>query len=520
MRSHLGCLLMSVVCASAQAQTLRAVRISNDVPRPTDLASPPGDTARIFVVEGRRGVRIIKDGVLLGTPFLDISSELAANQAIGSIAFHPDYADNGRFFILYVDENLVSHVAEYHVSADPDLADPSTRVEFLGPFQQSTLVHLWNQLVFGPDGMLYIAVGDDIWTDDPLPNYSQDLSNLLGKILRLDVDLPPPYVPPDNPFVGQAGVREEIWAWGLRQPWRIAFDPVTSDLFIGEVGSNDHEELNFLSGSSPAGANLGWRCFEGNECLNRPECTGGCADPTMILPIHEYSHVDGLCCIIGGYVYRGQAMPSLHGTYFFADYCSGRIWSLRYDGQTMTEYRERTAELAPWNGAGTIGLVSSFGLDANGELYILDNSGGEVYKVVEAVCDVTGYCMTSSNSVGDGATLAASGTTSIAANDFTLAVSSGVPNQFGLFFYGGQPDQVPFGDGLMCVHSPLYRLEPPEHLNAQGSGDYLVDFFAPPQAEATIRAGSTWHFQFWYRDPVFGQSGFNTSDALAARFCP
>jgi glucose/arabinose dehydrogenase len=230
MNRFLGSLLVLSLGAPLHAQSLRAIRIAENIGRPTDLTSPPGDTSRVFLVEGRVGIRIIKDGLLLPTPFLDISNELANNQAIGSLAFHPDYANNGRFFLLYVDSSLVSHVAEYHVSADPDIADPASRIEILGPWQQNTLVHLWNCLQFGPDGKLYVGIGDDIWTYDYVPNYSQDLTTLLGKILRIDVDIPPPYIPPDNPFVGQPGVREEIWMWGLRQPWRFSFDSLTGDV--------------------------------------------------------------------------------------------------------------------------------------------------------------------------------------------------------------------------------------------------------------------------------------------------
>src|SRR5688572_12564440 len=177
MKWLVGCLLLPVLCPPAAAQTLRAVRVATGIGRPTDLATPPGETNRLFVVEGRHGIRIVKDGVLLPTPFLDLTAELSAqNQAIGSLAFHPDYANNGRFFVLYVDKDLIAHVAEYHVSSDPDVADPSTRIQILGPFQQTTLVHLWNQVLFGPDGKLYVGIGDDIWTDDEVPNYSQDLS--------------------------------------------------------------------------------------------------------------------------------------------------------------------------------------------------------------------------------------------------------------------------------------------------------------------------------------------------------
>jgi glucose/arabinose dehydrogenase len=519
MNRFLACLLVVSLGAPLQAQTLRAIRVAQNISRPTDLASPPGDLSRQFVVEGRLGIRIIKDGVLLPTPFLDISSELTNNQAIGSLAFHPDYANNGRFFLLYVDKNLLAHVAEYHVSADPDVADPASRVQILGPWQQNTLVHLWNCLQFGPDGKLYVGIGDDIWTYDYVPNYSQDLTTLLGKILRIDVDIPPPYIPPDNPFVGQPGVREEIWMWGLRQPWRFSFDSQTGDVYISDVGSNDHEELDFVSGAVASGQNFGWRCLEAFTCNDFAGCAA-CTDPLFTPPIYEYSHDEDRCAVIGGYVYRGLAIPWLRGAYFFADYCSGRIWSFRYDGQTMSDFQERTEDLVPYPGEGEIGLISSFGVDAEGELYILDNQSGEVFKIVEDVCEVSNYCVISQNSAGNGATIGSTGTPHIDADDFELTVAGAAPNKYGVFFYGKEQDLVPFGDGVRCVKQPFYRLKPLVHTDAQGAASYHLDFQDPPQSEARILPGSTWNFQFWFRDPAFGGTGFNTTDGLNAIFCP
>ncbi len=520
MKWSVGSLLLPALCAPVLGQTLRATRIASGIPRPTDLASPPGETSRLFVVEGRRAILLIKDGVLLPTPFLDLSAELSPlNQAIGSLAFHPDYATNGRFFVLYVDKDLIAHVAEYHVSSDPDVADPSTRVQILGPFQQTTQVHLWNQILFGPDGMLYVGIGDDIWTDDTVPNYSQDLSTVLGKILRLDIDLPAPYIPPDNPFVGVAGARGEIWMLGLRQPWRFSIDSATSDVYIGEVGSNDHEELNIVAGANAAGANFGWRCLEAFVCENRPECID-CMDPSFLPPIYEYPHTDGRCAIIGGYVYRGQAIPWLQGTYLYGDYCSGKIWSLKYDGDGMTDFRERTIELHPWAGEGAIELITSFAQDSAGELYVLDNLGGEVFKIVDGGCDATNYCVSSPNSAGPGAVIGSRGSMSIGASEFELTVSGAIPQRYGLFFYGPQPDLLPFGDGLLCINNPHFRLKPPTKVDAEGNASWDVDFENPPESDGTIHPGSTWYFQFWYRDPQAAASGFNLSDGLSVEFCP
>ncbi len=505
---------LSLLGVPLQAQNLRTVRITNQIPRPTNLCSPPGDFERLLVLESRRGVRIIKNGVLLATPFLDLSSDLGTNEGLVGMAFHPQYSSNGRFFLSYLDKDLDNHLVEYKVSSDPDLADPTTRTEILTPVHNPSLVHNWNCLQFGLDGMLYVGLGDATSTDDYSVSNSQDLSSLLGKILRLDVDLPPPYVPPDNPLVGDPGVREEIWAWGLRNPWRFHFDAATGDLYIGDVGRVDWEELDFLPSSVNFGANFGWRCVEGTQCRDYPTCTP-CTDPRLLPPIHQYDHGQGDCAIIGGPVYRGQAIPGLEGTYFFADFCSGRFWSLRYDGQTIHELQERTEELAPWDG-GSIALPTSFGVDAAGELYILDNQGDEVFQVIAASCSTESYCQAAPNSAGPGATIGSTGSTSISADEFRLTVTGAPPGQTGLFFYGRDPLSAPFGDGYLCVAARHFRLMPPVHFDAQGMATRPIDF----HEEARILPGTSWRFQCWYRDPAFGGAGFNATDALLAGFCP
>jgi glucose/arabinose dehydrogenase len=500
------------------AQTLRAVRVAEQIPRPTFLCSPPGDTSRLFLLEGRRGVRILRDGVLLPTPFLDISAELTTNEALAGMAFHPDYASNGRFFLAYLDKTNYTHLVGYTVSSDPDVADPASRTELLPPILHADGVHNWNCLEFGPDGKLYLATGDAVSTTDDSAANAQDLTNLLGKILRLDVDLPPPYVPPDNPLVGRAGVREEIWQWGLRNPWRFSFDAATGDLYVGDVGWFSSEEVDFLPAGSGGGWNFGWPCLEGSLCRSLPGCSP-CDSPRYLGPILEYGHAEGECAIIAGPLYRGSAIPGLDGTFFFADYCTGRIWSMRYDGQTVSDLQERTQELVPWE-SGEISLPTSFGVDAHGEMYLLDNSGGEVYAIVAATCEVESYCVAAPNSSGPGATIASSGSTSISAEDFVLEISGGPPGATSMFFYGSNPTSTPFGDGFLCVDPPNYRLRPPLQLSAQSTGSYAIDYQNPPLVEATILAGSTWCFQCWYRDPAFGGTGFNTTDGLRASFCP
>jgi glucose/arabinose dehydrogenase len=442
-----------------------------------------------------------------------------ATQGLLSMAFHPDYAANGRFFITYFDSSGQSHLTEYLVSSDPNVANPSSATPILAPVLQPSPIHNWNCVKFGPDGLLYLATGDGGGYHGLPPDSgsAQDLSNTEGKILRLDIDAPAPYIPSDNPFVGQPGVAEEIWVYGLREPWRFAFDALTGDVFIADVGQTTREELNFIPGGHPGGLNFGWACREGLTCTGITGCT--CPSSTHEEPILEYPHGDGLCCVIGGEVYRGLAMPELHGTYFYADLCSGRIWSLRYDGTNMTEHQERSQELVTQNGT-PITTVYSFGSDADGELYVLGNFPSAVFKIIPAeTCGTTNYCATSPNSVGAGARISSTGSTSAASNDFQLLVDDLVPYQFTLCFYGSSAVQVPFNDGTRCVGGRIQRLNPAILASSAGHMSRSVDLQS--QGQNPITPGSTWHFQAWYRDQNGpGGSGSNLSDALTGTFCP
>ncbi|MEW5248433.1 PQQ-dependent sugar dehydrogenase [Microbulbifer sp. 2201CG32-9] len=309
-------------------------------------------------------------GALVST-FLSISGlNTGSEQGLLGLAFDPDYANNGYFFVNYT-QNSRTFVTRYQRSnLNPQLADPgSAQVVF--SISQPFSNHNGGWIAFGPDGYLYIAMGDGGSAGDPA-NRAQNLNDLLGKMLRIDVGSLPYSIPVGNPF------GDEIWSYGLRNPWRPSFDRSSGDLWIADVGQNSWEEVNFQPASSSGGTNWGWRCYEGNNPFN----TSGCPSPsTLEFPIWEYSRGGSpfRCSVTGGYVYRGSAIPSLDGTYFFADYCSDQIWSLKYDGTTLSEFTERTGELAPT--VGSIDSISSFGEDYFGELYICD-IGGEIYKVI------------------------------------------------------------------------------------------------------------------------------------------
>ncbi|MEW6249385.1 MAG: PQQ-dependent sugar dehydrogenase [Planctomycetota bacterium] len=390
------CIIALSLCAAAalapqtMAQTpLRAVRITTigQLVRPLFLTALPGDTARLFILEQRDGnigrIRIFDRGAgaLKATPFLALSPVgTQSEQGLLGLAFHPAYATNGYFYVYYTDPTNTIHVVRYTVSGNPDLADPNSAYRLLQIPHPTYGNHNGGWMAFGPDGYLYIGTGDGGSGYDP-SNNAQSRQARLGKLLRIDVngdDFPADpnrnyAIPPTNPLVNDPNAAHEIWHLGLRNPWRCSFDRETGDLYIGDVGQANWEEVDFQPANSPGGLNFGWRCMEGQHCTGLTGCT--CNSPELTLPIHEYAHVNNQCSITGGYVYRGYEICDLRGTYFFADYCADRIWSFRYDGVNLTEFQERTAELNAGGG------ITSFGEDAEGELYIVC-SDGEIWKIV------------------------------------------------------------------------------------------------------------------------------------------
>ena len=370
------------VCAGVvpvSGTAIRAERIASGLSQPLYITAPPRDVSRIFVVEKTGRIRVFRWGALLPTPFLDISTLVSngSEQGLLGLAFHPQFVDNGRFFINYTNTAGDTVIAEYRISANPDVADPSSArivLQVAQPYSN----HNGGHLAFGPDGYLYIGLGDGGSGGDPQGN-AQNPSRLLGKMLRIDVDAAQPYgIPPTNPFVGSSPPLDEIWALGLRNPWRYSFDRVTGDLYIADVGQNRYEEINFQPASSSGGENYGWNIVEGNgHCF---PSGSSCNQAGLTQPIHEYDHSQG-CSVTGGYVYRGCKMPDLRGTYFYADFCSGWVRTFRVVGGIATDHQDRTAELE--SSGVSIDQVASFGEDARGELYIAD-LGGEVFKIVPA----------------------------------------------------------------------------------------------------------------------------------------
>lgn len=365
--------------SSAGVPTVSLELLTTGLDRPVGITHAGDGSGRIFIVEKTGAIRIVDAaGTLVALPFLDLSSQVSggSEQGLLGLAFHPDYESNGYFYVHYTDSNGDSRISRFSVSAgDPDLADPASELVLLTVLQPFSN-HNAGQIEFGPDGYLYVAFGDGGSGGDP-GDRAQDLALLLGKMLRIDVDTTDPGldygIPADNPFVGVAGAREEIWSSGLRNPWRFSFDRHTGDLFIGDVGQNAWEEIDLQPASSGGGENWGWRCYEGNVVFNFSTCS---AATTFDFPIIVYAHSAGNCSVNGGYRYRGGRYPNLVGTYVYGDYCTGKIWGATYDG-------------AIWNSVELFDMPasqSSFGQDERGELYVAVLSAapnGAIHRIVD-----------------------------------------------------------------------------------------------------------------------------------------
>lgn len=377
---------LALLLSAALQQPVTTEVIATGINTPVWVTYAPGDSAsRIFVVAHWGRLRIIENDVLNPTPFLDIHNLVTFDhneQGLLSLRFHPDYAQNGLFYVIYVDVASNWVLARYSRDPqNPDLADPNSGVILL------TIAHplTWHHggwMEFGQDGYLYIATGDGGGVGDPF-NYGQDLGNLNGKLLRIDVDGGFPYtIPPGNPFVGNPNALDEIWAYGVRNPWRGDMDDLTGDIWFGDVGQDTWEELDYLP-AGVAGANFGWRVMEGFHCYNP---SSGCNQAGLRLPIHEYQHVTGpqgyRCSITGGRVYRGRNMATMHGRFFFGDYCTGELWSTRTSGGTTVDFVDHTAEVE--SSMGTDAQVIGFGQDADGELYVCSKRDGSVHRIVPA----------------------------------------------------------------------------------------------------------------------------------------
>jgi glucose/arabinose dehydrogenase len=353
--------------------TLALQDVAMGLTAPLYVTAPSGDP-RLFIVEQPGRIRIVKNGTLLPTPFLDLTDKVSygGEQGLLSVAFDPQYAQNGWFYVDYTNTSGDTRVERYTVSSgDPDVADTASHLTILGVAQPYDN-HNGGLLLFGPDSMLYIGLGDGGSGGDP-QNRAQNLDSLLGKILRVDVrgasGAQPYSIPANNPFVGIGTHRGEIWAYGLRNPWRYSFDRATGRLYIGDVGQDVEEEVD-IEPAGAAGLNYGWNVTEGRRCYQG----AGCDSTGFSMPRLVYDHGSTNCAITGGFVYRGSAIPEMVGRYFYSDYCAGWLRTFYFDGTTVSEQQD-------WN-ITSVGSITSFGEDAAGELY-MTSANGHVYRVVK-----------------------------------------------------------------------------------------------------------------------------------------
>jgi len=374
MRRTIGLIVITLAAWNVfAADEITLTQILTGLSLPTTVTHA-GDL-RLFITQQTGRIAVLQAGAtsINATPFLDVTNLISCCDERGllGLAFHPHYHDNGFFYIDYTRaSDGATVIARYKVSAnDINRADPAS-AQILLTIAQPFSNHNGGQLQFGPDGYLYIGMGDGGSAGDP-GNRAQNLGEFLGKILRIDVDNGTPYgIPPSNPFVNRSGARPEIWAFGVRNPWRFSFDRSTGDLWIGDVGQGQWEEVDFQPQTSIGGENYGWRRMEGNHCFNP---TSNCSDATMTLPVAEYDHNGGRCSITGGYRYRGSRSSRLQGTYLYADYCSGTVWGLTNIGGIFS-----SRVLAQT----TLG-ITTFGEDVNGEIYLADNKSGRLFAISE-----------------------------------------------------------------------------------------------------------------------------------------
>ena len=481
----LGLPLLGLIATCLMSLSAPPLRAADGVMLSTELlasgfqgtvaaTAPWGDPDRVFVVEQAGRIRIIEFGTVLPTPFLDITSQvlLGGEEGLLGLAFHPSYGTNGRFFIYYNTLSGDAMLTEWAVDpTDPNRALAGSEQVLLTipkPFAQ----HNAGGLAFSPlDGMLWIAVGDGGGAGDPLNN-AQNISTVLGSLLRIDVDAAPPYgIPADNPFVGVPGAREEIYAYGLRNPWRFSIDRIFGNAWIGDVGQESKEEVNAIL-AGQGGRNFGWRCLEGSDCTGAAGCE--CPMLGVVAPAMEYDHNQG-CAIIGGHVYRGTDIPGLQGHYFYGDFCTGKVWSAETQGELLGPSIDRTAELSP--PAGSLGFVTSFGEDGRGELLLVSYLG-EVRRVISAApdadCDEDGVSDVdellagtefdlNGNSVPDSCELLLTATNMVygqpAQLDF-IGASAGQPLIWFVSLRGIGDGGPCFFEGTLCLDLQPFKLTP------------------------------------------------------------
>jgi uncharacterized protein (TIGR03437 family) len=448
-----GLLLLSLIAGMPLAgQEIQTRQIASGVTLPSDIQNAGDGSARLFFVQQDGLVRIFRNGALAAAPFLDIRSKTRAESERGllGLAFPPGFAQKRHFYVDYTDLNGDTVIAQYRVSANPDAADPASETVLLHipqPFPN----HNGGQLRFGPDGYLYIGMGDGGSGGDPLGN-GQSLGTLLGKLLRVDVETASGQVriPAGNPFAANAAARPEIWAYGFRNPWRFTFDRATGDLWIADVGQNTYEEIDFQPAASRGGENYGWNRMEGLHCF-----LPGCSMQGLTLPVAEYSHKEG-CAVTGGFVYRGSLSPGLRGIYVYGDYCSGTIWGIERQG---TKFVNRALLGSGFN-------ITTFGEDEAGELYVTNAGDGTIHHIEGSRAPRLSAA---------GVVNAASFAPGLSPGSLATAFTAGVLDKPGVV----SADRLPLPATLQGVSITVDGIAAPIHSIANVNGQEQINFQVP-----------------------------------------
>ncbi len=445
----IACLALAT---AAPAQEIRTTRVASGIAAPTDIQSANDGSGRLFLVQQNGLVRLLRDGSVTAQPFLDIRGKTRGGGERGllGLAFPPGFAQKQRFYVDYTDLNGDTIIAQYRVSSNADVADAASEIVLLKiaqPFDN----HNGGQARFGPDGYLYIGMGDGGSGGDPMGN-GQNRGVLLGKLLRVDVESDPGrlHTPPDNPLVTVAGARPEIWALGLRNPWRFSFDRATGDLWIADVGQDSYEEVDFQPAASRGGENYGWNAMEGAHCY-----VTNCNPQGLTLPVAEYAHTDG-CAITGGFVYRGRSSPGLRGLYLYGDYCSGRIWGIERQGAAWTS---RLLLATGFN-------ITTFGEDEAGEIFVADAATGSIHHIEGSTAPRLGAA---------GVVTAASFVPGMTAGSLETAFAAGVLDDPGVVTAAGIPVATSLGGISVTVNgvaAPILAI-------ANQNGQEQINFQAP-----------------------------------------
>jgi uncharacterized protein (TIGR03437 family) len=444
----------------AQDLSLRLMQLAAGLTNPTDIQHAGDGTNRLFVVQQNGVIRLLSGGVLQPAPFLDIRNRTVGSGERGllGLAFPAGYSGKRYFYVNYTNLAGDTVIARYRTTADPNVADPASETILL-TIAQPYSNHNGGQLRFGPDGYLYVGMGDGGSGGDP-QNNAQSRRTLLGKMLRLDVesDLARVLIPPDNPFVNDDAARPEIWALGLRNPWRFSFDRATGDLWIADVGQNRAEEIDFQPASSRGGENYGWNLMEGMQCYR-----AGCNTAGLTLPVIEYVRSEG-CSVTGGLVYRGRESPGLRGMYLYGDFCTGRIWGLRREGDLWSNRLLLPSGLS----------ISTFGEDEAGEIFVADY-GGAIYRIGGPVAPF----LTSA-----GVTNAASYESGLVAGSLATIFAAGVKDDTGI----ASADRVPLPSSITGVTVTINGFTAPVLAVANVNGQEQVNVQTPWQLAGAVSA--------------------------------